>query len=196
MSDLNRRDAIRRLAIGGTAAATLPLWVENLLAIAHVHAEQEPVRQAAANWAPKVLSASQNEALVALAEAIIPETDTPGAKGARVNEYIDEVLATAKPDDRKRFVDGLEWLDRHSRERHQRAFAALTADEQAALLTPLSESPAHPGSDQAGVEFFRAARAMTIAGYYTSAVGILQEIGEPEGLFFAEFKGCTHAEHQ
>lgn len=191
--DLSRRDAIRRLAVGGAAAAALPLWVENLLAIAHVHAQQEPVRQAVADWTPKVLSAPQNETLVAVTEAIIPETDTPGAKAAQVNQYIDDVLGAASAEERNRFVEGLDWLDRHSRERHQQGFAALTAEQQAALLTPLSEgTPADP----TGVDFFRAARAMTIAGYYTSATGILQEIGEPEGLFFAEFKGCTHEEHQ
>jgi len=196
MSDLTRRDAIRRLAVGGTAAATLPLWVEHLLAIADLHAQQEPVRQAVADWAPKVLSASQNEALVALTEAIIPETDTPGAKGALVNQYIDDVLATASAEDRQRFLDGLTWLDRHSREQHQQPFASLTPEQQIAVLTPLSEGTAARPGDRPGVDFFGAARAMTIAGYYTSAVGILQEIGEPETVVFTEFKGCTHPEHQ
>jgi len=196
MSELSRRDAIRRLAIGGTAAAALPLWVENLLAIADLHAQQEPVRRAVADWTPKVLSAPQNETLVALTEAIIPETDTPGAKGAHVNQYVDDVLGTASAEERSRFLEGLDWLDNHSRTRHQRAFAALTPEEQAGLLTPLSEASDPAPGEQPGVDFFRAARAMTIAGYYTSAVGILQEIGEPEGLFFAEFKGCTHEEHR
>lgn len=192
-TELTRRDAIRRLAVGGTAAAALPLWAENLLAIAHLHAEQEPVRQAAsAAWTPKVLRPRQNETLVALAEAIIPETDTPGAKGARVNEYIDEVLSSAPEADRRRFLEGLDWLDQYSREKHQAPFAQLPPEEQAALLTPLSEG----SGPNTGVEFFRAARAMTITGYYTSAVGILQEIGEPESVVFAEFKGCTHPEHQ
>ena len=103
--DLSRRDAIRRLAVGGAATAALPLWVENLLAIADLHAQQEPVRQAVADWTPKVLSAPQNETLVALTEAIIPETDTPGAKAAQVNQYIDDVLATASDEERRRFLE-------------------------------------------------------------------------------------------
>ena len=102
------------------------------------------------------------------------------------------MLGAASAEERSRFLEGLDWLDSHSRERHQQAFSNLTSDQQTALLTPLSDGTA---ADRTGVDFFRAARAMTIAGYYTSAVGILQEIGEPEGLFFAEFKGCTHKEH-
>jgi hypothetical protein len=36
---------------------------------------------------------------------------------------------------------------------------------------------------------------MTITGYYTSEIGMRQELGDDGQLFFAEFKGCTHPEH-
>ena len=39
----------------------------------------------------------QNELVITLTELIIPQTDTPGAKAAKVNEYIDMVLADANP---------------------------------------------------------------------------------------------------
>ena len=193
-TNLTRRDAIRRLTVGGAAAATLPLWAENLLAIADLHSQQKPARSAGP-WKPKVFDAHQNETVIVLAELIIPETDTPGARAARVNEYIDGVLADAPADDRTTFLQGLTWLDLQSEARYRNRFAGAAPEHQVAFLTELSTT-AEPVPDQRrGVEFFRAMRAMTIAGYYTSEPGLLQEIGDPPALFFAEFPGCTHPEH-
>ena len=47
------------------------------------------------DWTPRVLTARQNDAVVVLTELIIPETDTPGAKAALVNRFIDSVLSDA-----------------------------------------------------------------------------------------------------
>jgi hypothetical protein len=40
MADLSRRSALRKLAIGGAAAATAPFWVETLVTAAEQHAAQ------------------------------------------------------------------------------------------------------------------------------------------------------------
>jgi hypothetical protein len=183
--------------VGGAATAALPLWVENLLAIADLHAHQQATRPASgAPWTPKVFDAAQNEAVIALTELIIPETETPGAKAARVNEYIDGVLADASAADRETFLQGLTWLDLQSRDRYRNRFADAAPEHQVAFLTELSTTATPVPDQRRGVEFFRAIRAMTIAGYYTSEAGLLQEIGDPPQLFFAEFPGCTHPEHQ
>src|SRR5918994_4384240 len=118
MTTINRRDIIRQLAVGGAAAAALPGWVENLLAISELHTEHQRKQPAAATpWKPKVLDVRQNDTVTVLAELIIPETDTPGAKAARVNEYIDSVLADAAAADRESFLQGLTWLDLNSQQR-------------------------------------------------------------------------------
>ena len=197
MSRINRRDAIRQLAIGGAATAALPAWVENLLAISELHAEHQRKRPAgAAPWKPKVLDVKQNDTVTVLAELIIPETDTPGARAARVNEYIDGVLADATTSDRESFLQGLTWLDLMSQQRYSAPFATATPEHQVALLTELSTASPADMELRRGAEFFAAIRAMTIAGYYTSEAGLLQEIGDPPTLFFSEFTGCTHPEHQ
>ena len=196
-TNLTRRDALRRLAVGGAATAALPLWVENLLAVADLHAQHTPAPAAAgSSWTPKVFDGHQNETVIVLSELIIPETDTPGAKGARVNEYIDGVLADAPAGDRDMFLGGLTWLDEQSRQRYKRPFANAAPEQQVAFLTELSTTAEPPPELRRGAEFFTAIRAMTIAGYYTSEPGLLQEIGDPPSLFFTEFKGCTHPEHQ
>jgi hypothetical protein len=194
---VNRRDAIRQLAIGGAVTAALPVWVENLLAVSEQHAQHQKTRGAApAPWKPKVLDVKQNDTVTVLAELIIPETDTPGAKAARVNEYIDGVLADANAADRDSFLQGLTWLDLNSQQRYSAAFANATPEHQLAFLTDLSTASPSDPELRRGAEFFTAMRAMTIAGYYTSQAGLLQEIGDPEHLFFPEFPGCTHPEHQ
>ena len=43
---------------------------------------------------------------------------------------------------------------------------------------------------------FRAIKVMTINGYYTSEIGLHQELGDDGVLFMPQFIGCTHPEHQ
>src|SRR5919107_708127 len=115
-SELTRRQALRHLATGGAAVVAAPLWVDNLLAIANQHAahRQTSPEAPAGTWTPKVFDPRQNELVITLTELIIPQTDTPGAKAAKVNEYIDTVLADAKPEDREKFLQGLAWIDTRS----------------------------------------------------------------------------------
>jgi hypothetical protein len=192
-----RREALRQMAAGGAAVVTAPLWVDNLLAIAEQHGAHRAAAPQAAPvaWAPKVLNARQNELVIALAELIIPATDTPGATDARVNQYIDDVLADATPADRNRFLQGLEWVDIRSERRFNRRFVNADPEHQIVLLKDLSTATTPLPDDKVGVEFFRAIKGMTVTGYYTSQVGILQEIGHEDVAFFAAFTGCTHKEH-
>jgi hypothetical protein len=194
---VNRRDALKRLAIGGVGAATLPVWVERLSAFAVDHAHTQPRTNAVKTaYTLKVFTAHQNATVIALSELIIPQTDTPGAKAAKVNEFIDSVLSRAKPDEREKFLAGLAWIDERATRDHQQKFIACTPAQQTALLTAISTPEAATGPDAQGAAFFTAIKSMTIVGYYTSEAGVRQELGDDGTLFFAEFKGCTHPEHQ
>jgi hypothetical protein len=195
-SDLTRRQALRQLAKGTAAAATAPLWVESLLAVAEQHAAHRPSPEAAAGaWKPKVFNAAQNELVITLTELIIPATETPGAKAAKVNEYMDMVLAEAKPELREKFLQGLAWVDAQSQERFRSPFVSAPPPQQVELLTILSAATAPSPADVPGVEFFQALKGMTITGFYTSELGLIQEIGDDPQLFLTEFKGCEHKEH-
>src|ERR1051325_5888114 len=97
-NELSRRDALKKMAAGGAAAATSIFWVDALASAAAQHAGHFQAAAAAAPpgpWTARVLSAPQNETVIALAEIIIPETDTPGATKANVNRFVDWVLAEA-----------------------------------------------------------------------------------------------------
>jgi glucoside 3-dehydrogenase (cytochrome c) hitch-hiker subunit len=197
MGAVSRRDALRKLAIGGAAAATAPFWVETLVSAAEQHAAHYHQAAAAASvFKPKVFNAAQNKTVTTLAEIIIPQTDTAGAAKAKVNEFIDSVLAEAKPEDKQKFLDGLAWIDARSQTDNGAPFADAPSEKQVALLTALSKNASPSPTDQPGVEFFKAIKALTVTGYYTSEVATREELGDTGQMFFTEFKGCTHTEHQ
>jgi hypothetical protein len=195
---LNRREALRRLGASAIGAAASPLWVKELTALARTHAGARPpaAGMAVEKWTPAVFTARQNDAVIALTELIIPETDTPGAKAAMVNRFIDHVLADAAPAQRDAFLRGLAWIDERSRSEFGAPIEAAGVQQQTALLARLADEENHAAGDAAGVEFFHAIKSMTISGYYSTEIGLRQELGDDGRLMLAEFHGCDHPEHQ
>jgi hypothetical protein len=195
---LNRREALRWLGASAIGAAASPLWVQELTALARTQARAQTAaaRMAADKWTPAVFTARQNDAVVALTELIIPETDTPGAKVAMVNRFIDKVLVDAAPAQRDAFLGGLAWIDERSRSEFGTAIEAASVQQQTALLTRLADEENDAAGDTAGVEFFHAIKSMTITGYYSSEIGLRQELGDDGRLMLTEFHGCDHPEHQ
>ena len=193
---VSRRDALKRIAVGSAAAVTAPLWVEALVSAAEQHAAHYQRAAKAAPWVPKALSAAQNQAVIALSEAIIPQTETAGAAKAGVNQFIDAVIADASPADRQKFLDGLTWIDARSQRDAGAPFARANAEQQTALLAALSIATTPSPEDQPGVEFFKAIKSLTITGYYTSEVGMREEMGDTGQMFFLEYPGCTHEAHK
>jgi len=151
------------------------------------------VPKQAGAWKPRFLHESELQTLIELAERILPETDTPGARRALVHQYIDFVLAEGEAAGRERFREGLAWLDLRCGTLFGKPFARLEAIQQDEMLRRLSSSPS--GEERAGVDFFGEAKRLSVEGYYRSEAGMTQELGFEGRTFLAEFKGCTHPEH-
>src|SRR5882724_1763014 len=145
----------------------------------------------AAGYALRALNPHQNATVVAMIDQIIPETDTPGAKGARVNEFIDVILTEwANDTERKNFLDGLAGVDKKSNELFAKDFADAPPPQQLTLLRALDESAAFesairpPRRDdeeedryrQLEGNFFSVFKNITLHGYYTSEIGFTQEL--------------------
>src|ERR1700737_3264014 len=83
---IDRREAIRRatLLLGGVISAPT-------LAAMLAGCETPPAGEA--GWTPRALAGDQGALVAAIAEHIIPETDTPGARSAGVHRFIDTMLA-------------------------------------------------------------------------------------------------------
>ncbi len=197
-TDINRRQALTQLVAGAVGVVSMPSWVQSLCAQAraeaHTHAAQAAVSAPA--WSPSVLTPRQNEAVIALTELIIPATDTPGAKAALVNRFVDHVLSTADAKERSEFGRGLAWLDDRCRARVGKDVAGASAAELTTVLTPLAVEGTPAAEDAPGFAFFRAIKSMTITGYYTTEIGLRQELGDDGRMVLGAFEGCTHPEHQ
>ena len=174
-------------------------WADSLGAFAReqAHAGAAQAAATAVDWKPAVLSAHQNDTVIVLTELIIPETDTPGAKGTNVNRFIDHVLTDAQPEVRASFVRGLTWIDARSRALFKsKDFLGASPEQQTRLLTRLS-AEGNPDKEEAtGRDFFQAIKSMTINGYYTTEIGLRKELGDNGQLFLPQFQGCDHKEHQ
>jgi len=193
---LNRRAALRTMAAGVGAAASA-LWVSELAALAEeqaLHAHLLAATPQGGAWAPAILSPQQLETVGMLVELIIPTTDTPGARAALVDRYVDGVLGTANENTRTRFLEGLAWIDTRSQALFGSPFRSATPAQQTDLLTRLATTPSTEAD--AGVQFFTAIKSMTITGYYTTEIGLRQELGDPGVLMLPSYPGCQHPEHQ
>ncbi|MGC1414762.1 MAG: gluconate 2-dehydrogenase subunit 3 family protein, partial [Candidatus Acidiferrum sp.] len=152
---MNRRDMIRASVLTGAVAATL----RPTLAAPQSPpppSELTPAQQGVdasnefnvPNWKPLFLDAHQNETLIILSDLIIPATETPGAKDALVNRYIDLVLAAETSENKRAFLNSLAFLDGESIRRFKAAFRYLSRDDQDDLLHGLAYS--HAGSEWTG----------------------------------------------
>src|SRR6266705_158904 len=127
---MNRRDALRML----TAGAVLPALTPELFAF---YQQAYP----GASYSLRTLSLHQNDTVVAMIDQIIPATDTPGAKAARVNEFVDVILTEwATGEERRNFLDGLAGVDKQSNELFGKDFAAASAPQQLALLRSMDDA--------------------------------------------------------
>ena len=134
---IRRRDALKAMAVGSSGLV-------QLAASAPVAGSAPGPAAAAAQgageaWKPGFLTPDQVELVATLAEIIIPETDTPGARAARVHEHIDLVLSHETEQVRKTFLEGLAEVGRLSLVRYGKAFVRLSLEDQEALLSRLAE---------------------------------------------------------
>jgi hypothetical protein len=172
---VQRRELLRLLSGALAVPALAGLSADELLALGQrLHA-----MGGGAGQQRRVLSEEQDRAVTMLAERIIPATDTPGATAARVNEFIDLILAEWYSDeDRDRFLAGLRDLDARGRDRFGVSFADADAAQQTVLLAELDDEVARLRHEDRRPEdhFFHQAKWLTLYGYYTSRVGVEQEL--------------------
>lgn len=193
-NNVSRRSALKGIAVG--MGASLPVLNSNALAQDHQHgsaAAKAPAKKAAT--APKFFSADQMALIGTISELIIPTDDnSPGAIAAEVPQFIDLMISESSPETKKQWTDGLAAVDKMSQSKNSAAFNKATKDQQIALLTEISKNEAKPATTEE--KFFKSIKSMTIDGYYTSKIGIHQELKYKGNTYLKEFKGCTHPEHQ
>src|SRR5207244_5274285 len=87
----------------------------------------------------------QIRTLEARAETIIPADEhSPGARAARVWEYIDEIVADADKGAKDLWTQGLAFLNGVAQQEHGKNFEDCTADQQVALVERMSRNEDAP----------------------------------------------------
>ncbi len=187
---MNRRDALQVLA---TTAASPLLGVSSFELLVEVG---YAVRQSMTGDEEtlRALSSDQATSVQTVAEIIIPATDTPGAREAGVTEFIDSLLADWMLDaERDAFLSGLADLDGRARAGHGAAFVECSETQQVGLIAAMDAEVAELlAADRAAPydaydagnrsvrtapeHFFYQMKRWTLVGYYTSEIGMVEEL--------------------
>lgn len=179
---LGRRAVLQSLASGvGLAVLATP-------AVAHDHQATPaagakpaaPAARASASSAPVFLDRHAFDTLAVLSDQIVP-----GARAAKVPEFLDRLLEVEAQDTQKRFVQALGAFERQAREAHGVAWKALTAAQATALLTKMAEAPQNDAARRA-FEFVKGGVSET---YYQTQAG-MKELGWNGGVMFATPIAC------
>jgi Gluconate 2-dehydrogenase subunit 3 len=193
---MQRREVLRLLAAG----AVLPVLSPSLLA--HLQAAQS---QVGSGYKLRSLTPPQNALVVTMIDLIIPVTDTPGAKAALVNEFIDVILTDwATESERQAFLDGLSGVDKKSNDLYGKTFVDASVEQQTTLLRAMDDAamathgarrvrhgntiPEERDKQLQG-NFWDVFKGITVHGYYTSEIGFTQE--ENLQIIPGAYHGCV-----
>jgi len=177
MSDISRRDVLRRLALTLTATGLI-----DRVAAEEVHLM---TAQAAAGgtYAPKTFSAAQYKTLERLTDIIIPvehgargalgpiANGAPGAVAAGAAAWID-MISSENDELKASYAKGFAWLDGTMKGRGAADFVSATAAQQTGLVDLIAYRRNASPELTPGIEFFTLVRRMTVDAFYTSPIGI------------------------
>ena len=126
----------------------------------------------------------------------------PGAKAARVNEFIDLILTEWYDEEEKStFLTGLADVDSRTRELYGKDFVECGEKQQVGILQALDDEVAARTEDvrrrrnrPPEKNFFFMIKQLTLVGYYTSQIGFEQELhGE---IIPPRHAGCVPLEEE
>ena len=110
-----------------------------------------------------------------VAETILPETATPGAKAAKVGQFMVVMVSDCYgPEERKIFIAGMAALKEQSKKKYGISFMDLDARQKTEFLTSLNleqNENAKSREAQQPVHYFKMIKELTLLGYFTSEVG-------------------------
>ncbi len=172
---MNRRTVIRLAAAGVLPAA------DGLVRLA----------SAQDDYTPEFFSPAELEALDVLTEVIIPADDhSPGAGAAKVARFIDITAADAPEAVQRRWREGLGAVENLAQERFRSALVACDDAQRNAIVAEMARREGHPTN--ALERFFAVLKRATIDGYYTSKIGLLDDLKYAGNKALGGFPGCPH----
>jgi hypothetical protein len=133
---------------------------------------------------------AQHTLIEELSETIIPaDSHSGGAKAANVADFIEQTVRESTDDQKKTlWREGLRLMESMSQHYNGRSFVAANAEEKFAVLKVLSDN--EQMSELPEVQFFRELKRLTVHAYYTSKIGIHDELEYKGNRVLMEFVGC------
>jgi hypothetical protein len=170
--DLSRRDIIK---LGAAATVASALSVRESIA--------------SQSRSPAFFTAEEFAMVDELSELIVPADEhSPGARAAKVAAYIDARLAEAfEESDKRLWREGLAGIERLFRATTGKPFAQSSAEERLAILTRLAQNERTP--NEPDELFFVELKSRVVDAYYTSEIGIKQELEYKGNTYLGEFVG-------
>jgi gluconate 2-dehydrogenase gamma chain len=206
---IERREILRYIGMAAVASS-FPGFSQWAFACPQDHAQSSPSPTNSGSYKLLFFSPQHYRMVEHLAEMIIPEDGTPGAKRAGVAEFIDFMMANRVPvstsrdirstddaiaagnDAQNRFLAGLDWMNARSHSEFKKDFMDCTPEQQNSLLEELAYKAKFKPTTESGRAFFQMMRDYTVVGYYTTKIG-LQSLDYP-GLrvVWPKMPGCSH----
>lgn len=193
---MNRRDLLRSTLVGAIGAATTNVPAAAREFPPGFDASKELERP---DWKPVFVDAHQNETLIALSDLIIPATDTPGAKAALANRFLDLLMSVEKAETQREFIAALAYVDGECMRRYNAAFIYVPRERQIEFLTLLAyphslETWGEGVAEFPGHTHFEKLKTWIRGAYYSSPIG-LKELGWDGSFPHGVFAGCEHEEN-
>ena len=156
-------------------------------------AKPAPAVPAAAKQTPAAkhfFTPAQHELVDELSETIIPaDSRSGGAKAAKVADYIDQILRETTEDSKRAlWREALPLLDSMSQHYHGKTFVKCSAQERIEVLQVLSDHSRL--TDLPEVRLFNDLKELTVTGYYTSKIGIHDELQYKGNRVLQDYVGC------
>ena len=143
-----------------------------------------------ANSGARFFTPAQHALIEELSETIIPaDSHSGGAKAAKVADFIEQTVRESTDDQQKAlWREGLRLMEAMSQHYNGKSFLAASAEEKFAVLKVLSDN--EQMTELAEVQLFRELKRLTVRGYYTSKMGIHDELEYKGNRVLMEFVGC------
>jgi gluconate 2-dehydrogenase gamma chain len=168
MSEISRRDALRRLALAFTATGL----IDRVAAEEVHHLTSQAAAAAGGTYSPKTFTAPQFRTLERLTDLIIPvENGAPGAVASGAPAWID-MISSENDELKASYTKGFAWLDGAMKGRGAADFVSASPAQQTELLDLIAYRRNASPELSPGIEFFTLVRRMTVDAFYTSEIGI------------------------
>lgn len=171
---MNRREAIRNvtLLVGGS------------LSVATIAALNQGCQTVPAKKDDSLFNEEQESTIAEMADAIIPDTDTPGAKAAGVGPFIVMMIKDCYPENtQKAFIEGIDEVQKRSQTAYNKSFISLPAADRLILLKKIEQDAedqkTKTTADKTPADsphFFKLFKELALLGYFTSEIGATQAL--------------------